>query len=182
MTSKKTNRLNRSPVRKAPFRPISWSWNRAWKCTPARCHRVSAKSRAARPTTRGQHQHQRREPVEHQHDAERHRPVAAAGRRRSPAGASASATQRAVVQRRRQAVQAGQDIQGRLPAPPPFAAAAASAPRSATAAGSARRSGAASPTPHVAHGRSSPPSTDRCRLSPRRPAARPGTGPWSRSR
>ena len=33
-TSKKTKRLKRSPVTKAPFKPISWNWKSAWKWRP----------------------------------------------------------------------------------------------------------------------------------------------------
>ncbi|CFN79064.1 Uncharacterised protein [Bordetella pertussis] len=33
--------MNRSPVRKAPFSPISRNWYSEWKCTPARSQRAS---------------------------------------------------------------------------------------------------------------------------------------------
>ena len=40
MISKKTNRLNKSPVRKAPDRPITCNWNSGWNYTPALCQRA----------------------------------------------------------------------------------------------------------------------------------------------
>ena len=51
MTSKNTNRLKRSPVRKTPLSPISWNWKRGWKCAPARCQRARENTSAARPST-----------------------------------------------------------------------------------------------------------------------------------
>ena len=62
-------------MRKAPFRPISWSWNSGWKCTPARSQRAQREQQRAERDHAGQHQHQRRQPVRHQHDAEGRLPV-----------------------------------------------------------------------------------------------------------
>ena len=50
MISKNTNRLNRSAVRKAPFRPISCSWNSGWKCTPALSQPAAENSSEAEAT------------------------------------------------------------------------------------------------------------------------------------
>ena len=98
MTSKNTNRLKRSPVRKAPLSPISWNWKSGWKCAPARCQRASENTSAARPEHAGQHQHQGGQPVQHQHDAEQRRPVAepvdAHGAVRAQGSASARQQQR----------------------------------------------------------------------------------------
>ncbi|MNI44339.1 hypothetical protein D3C73_987110 [compost metagenome] len=51
MISKKTKRLNRSPVRKAPLTPMTSNRNRAWKRGPARSHRARAKIMEQAPST-----------------------------------------------------------------------------------------------------------------------------------
>ncbi|MNE39944.1 hypothetical protein D3C80_1339270 [compost metagenome] len=42
--------MNRSAVRKAPYKPISWIWNKAWKLAPAPSQRAMANNRALTPT------------------------------------------------------------------------------------------------------------------------------------